>query len=74
MIGSSPLKTIIKMKNIAKLSAAVLIVSSLAACDPPKKSPAGPDSGSTTVKVDTSAKTIIDSNKTDTGEKDPVKK
>jgi len=63
------------MKNIVKLSVVALTVLSLAACDPATKKPVeGIDSASTTVKVDSSAKTGVDTIKADTVKKDTTKK
>lgn len=63
------------MKNIVKLGLVALTILSLAACDPAAKKPAeGPDSASATEKVDSSAKTGIDTAKADTGKKDAIKK
>jgi len=63
------------MKNIVKLSVVALILLSLAACDPPAKKPAeGNDPASTAPKVDSPAKTGIDTTKADTGKKDTTKK
>lgn len=62
------------MKNIVKLSAVALTVLSLAACDPSKKPAEGNGSTPTTVKVDSPAKTGIDTTNADTGKKDTIKK
>ena len=61
------------MKNIVKLSVVALTVLSLASCFGDKtKTPI--DSASTTSKVDSPAKTGVDTVKADTGKKDTTKK
>ena len=62
------------MKNIVKLSVVALTVLSLAACDFNGKTSKGPDSASTTAKVDSPAKTGSDTVKADTLKKDTTKK
>ena len=58
------------MKIVVKLSVVALTILSLAACDPAAKKPAeGPDSASTAAKVDSNAKTGIDTGKKDTTKK-----
>jgi hypothetical protein len=62
------------MKNIVKLSVVALTVLSLASCVFGDKTKKPIDSASTTVKVDSPAKTGIDTTKADTGKKDTTKK
>jgi hypothetical protein len=62
------------MKNIVKLSVVALTVLSLASCEFGDKTKKPIDSASTTAKVDSNAKTGIDSTKADTLKKDTTKK
>ena len=62
------------MKNIVKLSVVALTILSVASCNFDGKTSKGPDSASTTAKVDSNAKTGIDSTKADTVKKDTAKK
>jgi len=62
------------MKNIVKLSVVALTVLSLASCVFGDKTKQPIDSASTTAKVDSPAKTGIDSTKADTIKKDTTKK
>jgi len=63
------------MKNNFKLSAAMVIVLSLAACGAKKDTGSTDSTSTTTVKVDSSVKTTItvDSTKKDTAKKDSAK-
>ncbi len=63
------------MKNIVKLSVVALTVLSVASCNFfGDKTSKGPDSASTTAKVDSNAKNGVDTTKADTGKKDTIKK
>jgi len=59
------------MKNIVNLSIAAFALLAFAACDPKHSNSKGPDSTSTSVKIDSSTKTTteIDSTAKDTSQK-----